>query len=141
MAAVAYSRYCSAMPSTTSPISAARVAELTKIIHTTTSETRTTISPFTGQPVAQIPVSSIDDVESAFNLARAAQQDWAQTSLRERSRALLRLHDLVLDHQAELLDLIQIESGKTRADAFDEVAHLALTARFYARRLKSQLKP
>ena len=137
---MAYSRYPSAMSSTTSPISAARVAELTKIIHTSTSDTRTTISPFTGQPVAQIPVSSIDDVESAFKLARAAQEDWAQTSLRERSKALLRLHDLVLDHQGELLDLIQIESGKTRAHAFDEVAHLALTARFYARRLKSQLR-
>ena len=131
-----------AAPRTTSSlVTPERVAELTALIRTTSGETRTTISPLTGEPVAEIPVSSIDDVEAAFAAARAAQEAWSKTSLRERKKALLRLHDLVLEHQEELLDLIQIESGKSRAHAFDEVAHVALTARFYARRLKKQLKP
>src|SRR5688500_1554508 len=122
-------------------VSPARVAELTGLIRSTTGETRTTTSPLTGEPVAEIPKSSIDDVEAAFDAARAAQLTWSQTPLRERRRALLRLHDLVLERQDELLDLIQVESGKSRADAFAEVGHLALTARFYARRLRRQLKP
>ena len=33
----------------------------------------------------------------------------------ERAAVLLRVHDLVLDRQAELLDLVQLESGKARA--------------------------
>ena len=39
----------------------------------------------------------------------------------------------MLDRQDELIDLILWESGKARKDAFDEVAHLALAARYYAR--------
>ena len=95
-------------------VSPARVAELTGLIRSTTGETRTTTSPLTGEPVAEIPKSSIDDVEAAFDAARAAQLTWSQTSLRERRRALLRLHDLVLERREELLDLIQLESGKAR---------------------------
>ena len=46
---------------------------------------------------------------------------------------LLRLHDLVLDRQDEIIDLICWESGKARKHAFDEPLHIALTARYYAR--------
>jgi succinate-semialdehyde dehydrogenase/glutarate-semialdehyde dehydrogenase len=46
---------------------------------------------------------------------------------------LLRLHDLVLERQNEILDLICWESGKARKHAFDEPLHVALTARYYAR--------
>ena len=126
-------------PTTSSPVTPARAAELTSLIRTTSGEHRTTHSPLTGDPIADIPVSSITDVDEAFATARVAQAAWSQTSLRDRKKALLRLHDLVLEHQDELLDLIQLESGKSRAHAFDEVAHLALTARFYARRLKKQI--
>lgn len=127
-------------PATVSPVADSRIAELTGLIRSTSGESRTTYSPMTGDAVAEIPVSSIADVDAAFTAAREAQQAWAQTPFRERKKALLRLHDLVLEHQDELLDLIQIESGKSRTHAFDEVAHLALTARFYARRLGKQLR-
>ena len=38
--------------------------------------------------------------------ARRAQESWARTPLAERAEVLLRLHDLVLDRQDEILDLI-----------------------------------
>ena len=53
--------------------------------------------------------------------------------LDERAAILLRLHDLVLDRQDEIIDLICWESGKARKHAFDEPLHIALTARYYAR--------
>ena len=46
---------------------------------------------------------------------------------------MLRLHDLILDRQDEIIDLIVWESGKARKHAFDEPLHVALTARYYAR--------
>lgn len=122
------------------PVEIARANQLTGLIRTTVADSRTTFSPLDGQPVADVPVSSIDDVEAAFTAARDAQRAWSRTSVRERKRALLRFHDLVLDRQDELLDLIQIESGKSRAHAFDEVAHVAMTARYYARRLGGLLR-
>ena len=39
----------------------------------------------------------------------------------------------MLDRQDELIDLVVWESGKARKDAYLEVAHVALTARYYAR--------
>lgn len=127
--------------SVASVIPASRIDSLTRLVRSTTGETRTTTTPLTGEDVGKIPLSSIDDVETAFDTARVAQERWARTPVSSRSQALLRLHDLVLEHTDELLDLIQVESGKSRAHAFDEVAHLALTARYYARRLRRQVGP
>lgn len=126
---------------TSSPVAQARIAQLAALIRTTSGQSRETFSPLDGAKIADIPESSLVDVDVAFDTARIAQEKWATSSLGERKRALLRFHDLVLEHQDELLDLIQIESGKSRQHAFDEVAHLALTARFYARRLRRQLAP
>lgn len=126
-------------PITASRVTADRIAELTALIRTSSHETRTTYSPLDGAKVAEVPVSTVADVDDAFATARQAQTSWSRTSFRERKKAFLRLHDLVLEHQNELLDLIQIESGKSRQHAYDEIAHLALTARFYGRRLRRQL--
>ncbi len=122
-------------------VAPARVAALTALIRSTSGDARTLKAPFTDEPIAEIPASSLDDVDAAFSAAHVAQERWAQTPLRERKRVLLKFHDLVLSHQDELMDLIQVEGGKSRRDAFVEVLHTAMTARFYARRMRRQLKP
>jgi len=109
------------------------VDALTRRIVSTTGVTAETRSPLNGQPLAHIPQSSEEDVAEAFRRARRAQQAWARTSLETRSAALLRLHDLILDRQDEIMDLTVLESGKARKHAFDEPLHVALTARYYAR--------
>jgi acyl-CoA reductase-like NAD-dependent aldehyde dehydrogenase len=106
---------------------------LTRRILATTGATAPVESPLNGQPVAHVPQSSEADVREAVARARRAQESWSRTPLEERSAALLRLHDLVLDRQDEICDLIGVESGKARKDAFLELAHVALTARYYAR--------
>ncbi|CAN5197519.1 succinic semialdehyde dehydrogenase [soil metagenome] len=90
-------------------------------------------TPLTGAPLAHIPQSTDDDVEEAFARARRAQAIWARTPLETRAAMLMRLHDLVLERQDEIIDLIVWESGKARKHAFDEPLHIALTARYYAR--------
>ncbi len=94
-------------------------------------ETHDTVAPFTGERATTLPVSTEADVEHAFTMARRAQRGWAQRSPRERARVLLRFHDLVLAQQAELMDIAQIETGKARRDAFEELADCALNARYY----------
>ena len=90
-------------------------------------------SPLGDQPLAHIPQSTAADVDEAFRRARRAQEQWARTPIDVRAAALLRLHDLVLDRQHEIIDLICWESGKARKHAFDEPLHVALTARYYGR--------
>ena len=109
------------------------VARLTRRVLATGGETVPVHSPLRGEPLAHMPQSTDADVDEAFARARRAQEQWARTSLDERSALLLRLHDLVLDRQDEIIDLICWESGKARKHAFDEPLHIALTARYYAR--------
>lgn len=92
------------------------------------------LAPFTGDPLAEIPVSTPDDVTAAFAAARDGQRGWADRPLHERARVLLRLHDLVLDRRSEIADVMQAEAGKARRDALEEIMDVALAARYAARR-------
>ena len=98
-------------------------------------------APFTGGLIGAVPAGRADDVERAVGLARAAQGGWAARSYGGRARVFLRFHDLLLERQEEALDLIQIETGKARAHAFEEVLDTAVVARYYARRAKRFLRP
>jgi succinate-semialdehyde dehydrogenase/glutarate-semialdehyde dehydrogenase len=89
-------------------------------------------APFTGEVLAEVPQGAPADVESACAVAREAQADWAARPVAERAAVLLRYHDLVLANAQEILDLIQLESGKARIHAFEEVLDVAIQARYYA---------
>ncbi|WP_280243149.1 succinic semialdehyde dehydrogenase [Nocardia abscessus] len=118
------------------------IGQLTSLVAAAPNAARTTTTaPYTGRPLAELPVSTPADVDDAFIRARLAQAGWASVPVRERKRILLRFHDLVLERQAEALDLMQAESGKTRRDAFLEVTDIAITARYYARTAAGLLAP
>ena len=84
------------------------VEALTRRILATSGETAEVRSPINGAPLAHIPQSTEDDVVEAFARARRAQEAWARTSLEHRAAIMMRLHDLVLDRQEEILDLVQL---------------------------------
>jgi succinate-semialdehyde dehydrogenase/glutarate-semialdehyde dehydrogenase len=92
------------------------------------------ISPLDDSPIAELPLSTVEDVEAAVVRARAAQEVWAQRSAADRAVLLQRVHDIVLERRSEGLDVVQLESGKARVHAFEELADVAMNARWYARR-------
>src|SRR3954466_6158988 len=96
--------------------------------------------PATGQLLGTVPRCTADDVELAVQRARAAQEQWRETSFAERRRILLAFHDLVFDRREELLDLLQLESGKARRHAFEEVLDVGIVARYYARAAERHLR-
>ncbi|MFJ6573071.1 succinic semialdehyde dehydrogenase [Streptomyces sp. NPDC091292] len=98
-------------------------------------------TPFTGEKLADLPESTPEDVATAFERARTAQSVWAATPVRQRAAVLLRFHDLVLARQAEVLDLIQLETGKARLHAHEEVQAVAVAARHYGRKAPAYLRP
>jgi succinate-semialdehyde dehydrogenase/glutarate-semialdehyde dehydrogenase len=98
-------------------------------------------TPFTGEKLADLPESTPEDVATAYERAHAAQAFWAQTPLRQRAAVLLRFHDLILERQAEVLDLIQLETGKARLHAHEEVQAVAVAARHYGRKAPAYLRP
>ncbi|HRW20325.1 MAG TPA: succinic semialdehyde dehydrogenase, partial [Dermatophilaceae bacterium] len=133
------------MSSPSSPVAprlgSSRVAELSRrLVVGPGASTHEVVSPLSGMPLAQLPLSSAADVRRAISTARAAQPDWAATPLPSRAAVLLRLHDLLLAHQVELLDLVQRESGKARFHAFEELADASIVARHYGLRGAAYLR-
>lgn len=98
-------------------------------------------APFTGEVLGEIPACGEADAALAVARARAAQPAWAALSFSSRSRILLRFHDLLLDRQHEILDLIQMETGKARRHAFEEILDTAVVSRYYALHARSILRP
>ncbi|HLL85831.1 MAG TPA: succinic semialdehyde dehydrogenase [Thermoleophilaceae bacterium] len=96
--------------------------------------------PATGELLGTVPRCQPEDVEAAVELARAAQARWAETSFAERERVLLRFHDVVMSRRDELLDLLQVESGKARKHAFEEFMDIVMVARYYARTAERHLR-
>ncbi|MEX1165145.1 MAG: succinic semialdehyde dehydrogenase [Nitriliruptor sp.] len=114
---------------------------LARVVTTGDRDDITVDSPLSLEPVGAVPSCTADDVTEAVRRARAAQVGWAARSPRQRARVLRRLGDLVLERQDEVLDLIQLESGKVRGHAFEEVADVAIVAGYYARTAGSHLAP
>ncbi|MDI5966127.1 succinic semialdehyde dehydrogenase [Streptomyces sp. SL54] len=98
-------------------------------------------APFTGEKLAELPEATPGEVAEAFERARQAQRGWAATPVRQRAAVLLRFHDLVLRRQAEVLDLIQLETGKARLHAHEEVQAVAVAARHYGIKAPGYLRP
>ncbi|WP_435199956.1 succinic semialdehyde dehydrogenase [Janibacter sp. GS2] len=129
-------------PTATYAVDPSRARRLAgRVVASPTARTFTQTSPLSGGPIATLPLSTAADVSRAIDAARAAQVRWAATSFEERERILLRFHDLVLAKQVELLDLVQIESGKARRHAFEEILDTALASRYYARTAGAHLRP
>jgi succinate-semialdehyde dehydrogenase/glutarate-semialdehyde dehydrogenase len=97
------------------------------------------VAPFTGEVLCTVPHGTPEDVERAVEDADDAQSAWAERGFDERRRVFERFHDLVLDRREELLDVMQLEGGKTRGDAYEEMMDVVMTTRYYATRVADQL--
>ena len=97
-------------------------------------------NPANGKLLATVPTCVPEDVALAVRQARAAQSSWRETGWEERREIFLRFHDLVLERRDEVLDLLQLEAGKARRHAFEEILDVAMVARYYARSAESHLR-
>ena len=111
----------------------ALIDRLLSCVVATGGQTETTRAPFTGEELITYPISTEADVEEAFARARAAQKLWAARPVAERARIIGQIHHEAFARQDELMDLLQIEAGKARYDAFAEAAAVAVYARYISR--------
>jgi len=85
------------------------------------SATQDVRNPANNQILAQVPLSTTDDVERAVAAARAAFPAWRATPVLERSRYLFKVRHLMEDHLEELAQLLVSEVGKALPDARLEI--------------------
>ncbi|MFC7077317.1 succinic semialdehyde dehydrogenase [Haloarcula halophila] len=96
-------------------------------------------APYTNEVVGTVPRCRPADVDAAVDRARSAQSAWAARSVENRATVLERFADSVLANRERLLDVVQVETGKTRLDALAEVLDVVLTADYYAENGPEQL--
>ena len=83
------------------------------------SETRDTHDPLTGKTVAQVPLSTVNEVNSAVAAAKAAFQEWRETPPVTRAQHMFRLKEAMETHFEDLAQTISKEHGKTLDEALE----------------------
>ncbi|HSI68365.1 MAG TPA: CoA-acylating methylmalonate-semialdehyde dehydrogenase [Planococcus sp. (in: firmicutes)] len=86
-----------------------------------TSDYEQVPNPATGEILAEVPLSTLADVDDAVQAATAAYKTWSKTAVPRRARILFKYQQLLVDHWDELAELITIENGKSFTEAKGEV--------------------
>jgi betaine-aldehyde dehydrogenase len=96
--------------------------------------TRKIESPATGDVIAEVPEATAEDVDTAVRAAKTAfDETWSDATPGERSRALLKMADLVEEHGDEIGRLESENVGKVLALTMsEEVPVIADQFRFFA---------
>jgi malonate-semialdehyde dehydrogenase (acetylating)/methylmalonate-semialdehyde dehydrogenase len=74
-------------------------------------------NPATGDIAKQVPLATTEEVRSAVAVAAEAFPNWSQTSPARRAQVLFRYRELLIEHMAELSEIVSSEHGKTLEDA------------------------
>jgi betaine-aldehyde dehydrogenase len=90
-------------------------------------------NPANGEVIAEMQLSTEEDVDRAVAAARRAFAGWSTTTPGERAAAIMKLADLLEEHAEEIADLEAADAGKPR-NAFleDEMPFLCDNLRFFA---------
>jgi hypothetical protein len=98
-----------------------------------TDKTYAVINPTSAKRIYDLPQLSAEQVAIEVDRARDAQANWASLEVSERAKIMLKLHDLMLDNKDKFLDLLQLETGKSRMHAVEEFAGSIGATRYYAK--------
>lgn len=91
------------------------------------------VDPTIGEPLTDVAVASIQDLESAVEAARKAQQAWWQADGQDRARVLRRIADEIRLHAKALGTLDTLDSGRPIRDtATRDVERAARIFEFFA---------
>jgi malonate-semialdehyde dehydrogenase (acetylating) / methylmalonate-semialdehyde dehydrogenase len=78
-------------------------------------------SPLDGSLIGAVPKAGADTVDQVVENASKAFRIWSATPVKERVQVLFRFKNLLEKHSGELSALIQLENGKTLAEAKAEI--------------------
>jgi len=96
---------------------------------------------YSGDVLVELPQSTPEDIESAFEEARKAQELWARWPVKKRLEVFHRAHTLLVDNALTTADLLQAESGKNRRMAIEETCDPPMVISHYLKRAEKLLKP
>lgn len=90
-------------------------------LESVSSQTESVFNPATGKVIAEVPLSTKEDVERAVQAANEAFQTWSKTAVPRRARVLFKYQQLLVENWDELAELVTLENGKSLTEARGEV--------------------
>ncbi|KWX73672.1 methylmalonate-semialdehyde dehydrogenase [Paenibacillus riograndensis] len=78
-------------------------------------------NPATGEVIAYVPISSLDELDDAVKAAAEAYRSWKKVAVPRRARYFFQYQQLLVQHRSELAGLITLENGKSLEEALGEV--------------------
>ena len=84
--------------------------------------THPVFNPATGEQTAAVGLAGVEEVDAAVASAKAAFEDWRNTSLAARTKLLHSLRNVVEANASEIAARLTAEHGKVHSDAMGEVA-------------------
>lgn len=78
-------------------------------------------NPATKEVIAQVPISTKEDIDYAIEVAAKAFEKWQKVAVPRRARILFNYQQLLNKHKEELAQLITKENGKSLSEARGEV--------------------
>ncbi len=97
-------------------------------------------NPATGAKLAELPISSADEVALAVGRARRAQSGWAALSHKERARLLYGWRSRLMANRGGIVDTLVSETGKPRQEALLELLYIADLIGYYCSNAPKFLK-
>jgi malonate-semialdehyde dehydrogenase (acetylating) / methylmalonate-semialdehyde dehydrogenase len=88
---------------------------------TTATRSINIISPVDGTPLAEMPCSSVSDLDKAVKAAKNVFPAWSRTPIKERVQVFFKYKTLLEKHLRELAELVSEENGKTMGEAIAEI--------------------
>jgi betaine-aldehyde dehydrogenase len=96
-------------------------------------------NPASGMVVGSVPNTSPEEVGRIVDELRIYQPAWEEIGGNARGQWLSKLRDWLLDHDADIADILQSETGKARAEAGIEVPMICELINYYAKNAASFL--
>ncbi|MGY4787650.1 CoA-acylating methylmalonate-semialdehyde dehydrogenase [Bacillus sp. OHL2] len=90
-------------------------------LESVSSQTESVFNPATGKVIAEVPLSTKEDVDRAVQAANEAFQTWSKTAVPKRARVLFKYQQLLVENWDELAELVTLENGKSLTEARGEV--------------------
>src|SRR3954449_5882616 len=100
----------------------------------TSSETFEVTNPADGSVIASVPLDGAAEVAETVDRVRANQPAWEALGIKGRAQWLYKLRDWILDHQDEIADTMQLETGKVHGEAAGESVYVTDLINFYGKK-------
>ncbi|HEY4332788.1 MAG TPA: CoA-acylating methylmalonate-semialdehyde dehydrogenase, partial [Ilumatobacteraceae bacterium] len=93
-----------------------------KVVEGTSGRRGAVWQPATGEQQATVDFASVDELNTAVAVAKAAFPAWRATNLSRRSEVMFHMRELVDANRKEIASLLSAEHGKVLGDALGEIA-------------------